>query len=177
MKLDFNVIVPAATAGDKKARDVLMERFYAWSVTQAKGIVGDSEVAKDVAVGFWEWLYTGGGLNEFDPKKGAFYPWMGMHIRSRARDTARQKTTPLVFGNEAEPDDYAEDVTAQVSALQDLESIAAKLRSGTQKDVFWRMLDGATPDDIAQELNLSTQRVRNVIVEIRELIRATREGE
>lgn len=173
MKLDFNVIVPAAKAGDQKARDQLMENFYAWSITQAKLVVRDMEAAKDVAVGFWEWLFTGGGLDEFDPAKGAFYPWMEMHIRFRAKDAARQKETKLVYYSDvADPDDFS-NFTGQVGAMQDLETIASKLRSATQKDVFWRMIEGATAEDIAQELGLSEKRIANVISEVRELIRAT----
>src|SRR5688572_30207324 len=125
MKLDFSNIVPLATAGNQKARDELMAGFYAWSVIQAKNHVKDAELAKDVAVDFWEWLFTKGGLKEYDPAKGAFYPWMEMHIKFRAKDAARQKSTQLTYVSEvAEPNDHEQDFTARLGAMQDLETIA-----------------------------------------------------
>lgn len=177
MKLDFSVVIPAARAGDKAARDQLMAHFYAWSVTQARAIIRDSETAKDVALGFWEWLFTKGGIEQYDPAKGAFYPWMVVCLRRRARDTAEKKALPVVYYSEvSDSGDFSPDLFSQLSALQDLEAVAGKLRGATEKDVFWRMIEGATAQDIAEELGLSPKRVRNVIGEIRALIRSITEA-
>ena len=45
--VDFKTVVPALQAGDKAAWDMLMTKFYAWSVTQVKQVVRDPERAKD----------------------------------------------------------------------------------------------------------------------------------
>ena len=176
MKIDFNVVVPAAQAGDKAAQNKLMEAFYAWSVTQAKSVIHDSETAKDVAVAFWTWLFTEGGLEKFDPTKGSFYSWMGVCIKRRAKDTHERRKPNLVYGHGGDGsrgDDSVSDFTEQLSAIEDLQSVAEKLRSAVQKDVFWRLIEGASAADIAQELDLSPKRVQNVIGEVRGIIRAT----
>lgn len=170
MKIDFNTVVPAARAGDKAAQDKLMEAFYGWSVTQARFIIRDSEMAKDVAVGFWTWLFTEGGLEKFNSAKGSFYSWMGVCIKRRAKDAAKQRKPDVMYFSEVQNPDSWNDST---SGSQDLQAVAAKLRSPMQKDVFWRMIEGASAIDIAQELGLSPKRVQNIIGEVRELIRAT----
>lgn len=174
MKLDFDVIVPAAKAGDKPARDKLMEAFYGWSVTQAKTVIRDSDAAKDVAVDFWSWLFSEGGLNQFDPAKGNFYSWMQVCIKRRAKDAAKRRKPDVAYFSEVnDTEDFTPGEDSLLSGLQDLQAIADQLRNPTQKDVFWRMIEGATVEDIAQELGLSEKRVQNAIGEVRELIRAT----
>jgi len=191
-RFDFKTIVPAAQAGDKAARDKLMAEFYAWSIVQATRTLRNREDAENVAVSFWEWLYTKNGIDQFDPAKGPFYPWMAMRIRYQAFDSLKKKKVRLVYGSVVNdpacfdpiPDAYtpeelpkgsssSPDPLAQLIARQELESVASKLRSPTQKEVFWRMIDGATPQDIAEELGLSLSRIRNVMGEVRVLIRAT----
>lgn len=174
MKLNFDVVVPAAKAGDKPARDKLMEAFYGWSVTQARSVIRDSDAAKDVAVGFWAWLFTEGGLDRFDPAKGSFYSWMEVCIKRRAKDASMQRKPNVVYyGEMNDPEDFTPGEDLKLSGIQDLQSIEDQLRSTMQKDVFRRMLDGASATDIAQELGLSPKRVQNVIGEVREFIRAT----
>ena len=174
MTIDFKTVVPAAQAGDKAAQDALMKDFYAWSVFVAKTIARDPELAKDIAVAFWAWLFTEGGVLEYDPAKGAFFSWMEMRIKYRVKDAVKSQSPKLVYFSEVnDPEAFDPDPTDRLSALQDLEAIAAKLRGPTQKEVFWRLIEGATPKEIADECGISEKRARNVIGEVRELIRAT----
>src|SRR3990172_1139030 len=95
--IDFKTVVPAAQAGDKAAQNLLMEKFYAWSVTVARNVVRDSEIAKDVAVDFWTWMFTGKGILEYDSAKGAFYSWMEMRLKYRALDAMKKQQPKLAY--------------------------------------------------------------------------------
>ena len=176
--IDFTVIVPALQAGDKAAWDKLMVAFYAWSVTQAKSVVRDAEQAKDIAVEFWAWLRTD-GVKGFDPAKGSFYNWMASQLRYRALDaTKRQKPKVAYYScvsdpNSFDPEAVDPDPVLQLSAMQDLNAIAAGLKPA-QRDVFWLLLEGATVEDIAADCGVSEKRARNMIGEVREAIRAQR---
>jgi len=171
MTIDFKSVVPAAQAGDKAARDKLMAAFYAWSVTQARAIVHDSERAKDIAVDFWTWLYTEGGIIGYDPTKGAFYPWMESQLWYRALNAVKQKQPQIVYSEVSDPNSWDADPTSKIGALEDIETIADKLR-GTQKDVFWLLLEGSTVEEIAAACSVSEKRARNMIGQVREAIRA-----
>ena len=57
-----------------------------------------------------------------------------------------------------------------MSALQDAEEVARKLRTAQHKDVFWRLIEGATASEIADELDISVKRARNLISEVRAVI-------
>lgn len=170
MKLNFEVLIPAVQAGDKAARDELMEAFYAWSITRVKIIVRDPERAKDVAVGFWEWLFAGGVL-EYSAEKGAFYPWMARRIKYRALDAVKQKQTPVMYYSDVnDPTSFEPDPSTRVGALQDVDEIADKLK-GVQRDVFWLLLEGTGIDEIAEACGVSEKRARNLIGQVRAVIR------
>ena len=169
--LDFKTVVPAAQAGDKTARDALMTAFYAWSVTQAREVVHEAEAAKNVAVDFWTWLFAEGGVLEYDPEKGAFYPWMAAQIRHIALAAAKKGRPKINY--HAEPPAYEEqnaDFTARIGALRDLEEIALTLPSAPHKDVYWRLIEGATPREIEEETGLSAPRVRKLVRDVRAAI-------
>jgi RNA polymerase sigma factor (sigma-70 family) len=175
-KLDFDTIIPAAQQGDKGARDQLMLHFYAWSITQARRIIRDSETAKNVALGFWIWLFNGDGLSKYDPEKGSFYTWMRVCIEHRAVDELRRN-------HRKEPQEPVR-ATTDLPELSDpvrsweiKKAIADKLRSPTHKDVFELLMNGASATEIAEELNLSEKRVRNVIGELRAQIREVTNGD
>jgi len=169
--IDFKTVVPAAQAGDKAAHDALMAAFYAWSVSEVRRIVRDSERAKDIAVDFWTWLFTGKGVLEYDAAKGAFYPWMANQLRYRALERAKQEPQLMYCSEVNDPDSFAaSDPAAQLSALQDLDAVAKAMKSAQHKDVFWRLIEGATPEDIASEIGVSVKRARNLIGEVRAVI-------
>jgi len=172
MSIDFTEVVAAARAGDKAAKDALMTHFYAWSITQARRVIRDSETAKNVALDFWVWLYNGGGLNKYDSAKGSFFTWMRVCIQRRAQDELRRTQPKSVGALEVSPSDSA-DLSNPALSLEIKQQLAEKLRSPTHKEVFWLLANGATPAEIAEELQLSEKRVRNVIGELRELVRAT----
>ena len=169
--LDFKTVVPAAQAGDKAARDALMAAFYAWSVTQAREVVHEAEAAKNVAVDFWEWLFADDGVLEYDPEKGAFYPWMSAQIRHLAL-AATKKGRPKInyYAEMPVNGETLTDPTERIGALRDLEEVAAALPSGQHKDVYWRLVEGATPKEIADETGLSAQRVRKLVKDVRDAI-------
>ena len=171
MNIDFKTVVPAAQAGDKAARDALMSAFYAWSVTQAREVVREAEAAKNVAVDFWCWMFSEGGVLEYDPEKGAFFPWMALQIRHLALAAAKKGRPKINYYNDV-PDyeAYTEDASTRISALQDLEEIAATLPSGQHKDVYWRLVEGTTPKEIGEELGLSAPRVRKLVKDVRDAI-------
>src|SRR3990167_1832172 len=151
MKLDLTAVVAAAKAGDKKARDVLMSRFYAWSVTQAKRVLGDTDDACNVAVDFWEWLYSKDGFDHFEPAgvKGDFFAWMGLCIKRRAKDASIKRKPKVVYSSTLnDPGNFEEDPLARLSAIEDVESVANTLRSPVQKEIFWRLLQGVTVADM-----------------------------
>ena len=169
MKFDFQKDTPALKAGDRAAFNKLMEDYYGWSVVQARQVIRDSERAKDAAVTFWEQLPR--LLRDQPPADGALLPWMEVCIRNTAIDQVRAKQPKVRY--EAEPTDVRadqSDPTLQLSALQDMEAIAAQLRSAQHKDVFWRLIEGATPRDIAEECGLSLKRAQNLISEVRGII-------
>lgn len=170
-KVDFDILVPAAQAGNKAAQDALMASFYAWSVSEARRVVRDTERAKDIAVDFWSWLFKDKGVLEYDAARGAFYPWMAAQLRYRALAALGEKQPKVVYYSEvSDPNTWSPDPAVRVGALQDLEAVAADLKSGQHKDVFWRLIEGVTPQEIADELGISIKRARNLIGEVRAVI-------
>ena len=170
--IDFKTVVPAAQAGDKAARDALMTSFYAWSVTQARQVVHEAEAAKNVAVDFWTWLFTDGGIGEYDAEKGAFFPWMAAQIRHLALAATKKGRPKINYYADAptEFDTSHGDAAERIGALRDLEEIAHNLPSGQHKDVYWRLVEGATAKEIADELGLSAPRVRKLVKDVRDAI-------
>jgi DNA-directed RNA polymerase specialized sigma24 family protein len=173
-QIDFKTAVPAAQAGDKAAQDILMSAFYAWSVSEVRRIVRDSERAKDIAVDFWTWMFREKGVLEYDAAKGAFYPWMTNALRYRALERTKQEPKLIYTSEVNNPEswDTAPDPSERLSALQDLEAVAKAMRSAQHKDVFWRLIEGATADEIALEIGVSVKRARNLIGEVRAVIQA-----
>jgi len=170
MSIDFKIVVPAAQAGDKAAQDLLMEKFYAWSVTQAKTVARDPEQAKDIAVDFWTWMFTGGGIKEYDPEKGAFYSWMEMRIKYKAQDAMKKQKPKLAYYSEvSDPNSWSADPSGRLGAMQDLETIANGL-TPKQRDVFYRLLEGTTPKEIAEECGMSEKRANDLVRQVREAI-------
>ena len=176
MTIDFKTAVPAAQAGEKAAQDALMTGFYAWSVTHAKQYVRDSEMAKDVAVEFWAWMFAG-GIKDYDPEKGAFFPWMANKLRYRALDEGRKGRPQVMYYSEVndprtgDMDPTAGSVAIDLAKAQaDLETVAAQLTTAQQKEVFWRLIEGATPAEIADEIGVSVKRAQNLIGEVRAVI-------
>ena len=169
MIVDFKTVIPAGQAGDKTAQDALMAGFYAWSVTQVKFYARDSELAKNIAVDFWTWLFTEGGLQLYDNGKGAFLPWARNYLVGRAMNATRKRQPKVAYYSEvSDPASY--DSTERMSALQDVETVVGKLRTAQHKDVFWRLIEGATASEIADELDISVKRARNLISDVRAVI-------
>lgn len=170
MNLDFKTIVPALKAGDKKAWDALMERFYGWSVTQAKRVIRDPEEAHNTAVKFWAWLRK--GVMDYDPTKGTFYAWMTMRLRYQAMSAVKKQQPRIVYGHEIQEESSdAQNPINLLGALQDIEGIAEQLKPA-QRDLFWQLIEGATAEEIAEGYNISVQQARNQIARIRQVIRA-----
>ena len=166
-KISFAQVVPAAQAGNKAARDTLMAAFYAKTVTIAKAIVRDSEAAKDVALGFWEWLYAEDGIAQV---RDAFYPWMEKVVRSRALAAAEKRQPKVMYYSEVQdPDTWSADPAEQVGAMQDMQVIAGKLPP-VQQDVFWMLMEGATLTQIAGECEISERQARRIIDQVRDAI-------
>jgi RNA polymerase sigma factor (sigma-70 family) len=90
--MDFETIVPAAQAGDQKARDELMKGFYGWTVSQARLYVNDFDTAANIAVLVWERLLTENRLAQYDPAKGSFFGWLKAIVANAAVDELRRPT-------------------------------------------------------------------------------------
>lgn len=172
-EVDFKILVPACAAGDKAAQDQLMGSFYGWSVSEVRRIVHDSERAKDVAVEFWAWLFKDKGVLEYDAAKGAFYPWMANQLRYRALAAVAQPQPHVVYFSEVnDPNTWAPDPETRIIALQNAEAVVKALKSAQHKEVFCRLMVGATVKEIADELDISVKRARNLIGEVRAVIQA-----
>src|SRR3990167_7075705 len=65
-----------------------------------------------------------------------------------------------------------QDVTKQISARQDLDAVAGRLKSAQHKDTFWLLLNGASVKDIAFECDVSESRARALIADVRSVIEA-----
>ena len=170
MSVDFKTVIPAAQAGDKSAQNSLMEHFYKWSIAQVTPYVRDIERASDLAVEFWAELFDG-GIKEYDERKGAFLTWASNRLRSRAIDSTRKGRPKVVYYSEiSDPTAWDADPADRLSGMQDLETVAGKLRTAQHKDVFWRLVEGATASEIADELDVSVKRARNLVSEVRAVI-------
>lgn len=94
--VDFKTVIPRARAGDLAAHNELMAAFYAWTVSEAKKVVRDSELAKDVAVDFWAWLRKKrGGLRTYKGDGALFFSWMRKGIALRAKAALRVEKRKL----------------------------------------------------------------------------------
>ena len=170
MSVDFKTVIPAAQAGDKAAQDALMAGFYKWSIAQITPYVRDIERASNIAVEFWAELFEG-SIREYDERKGAFLTWAANRLRSRAIDSTRKGRPKVVYYSEvSDPTAWDVDPADRLSALQDLEAVAGKLRTAQHKEVFWRLVEGATAREIADELDISVKRARNLVSEVRAVI-------
>ena len=170
MSVDFKTVIPAAQAGDKTAQDALMEHFYKWSIVQVMPYVRDIERASDIAVEFWAELFEG-DISHYDERKGAFLTWASNRLRSRAIDSTRKGRPKVVYYSEiSDPTAWDVDPADRLSGVQDLETVAGKLRTAQHKEVFWRLIEGATAREIADELDISVKRARNLVSEVRAVI-------
>ena len=168
--VDFKTVIPAAQAGDKAAQDALMAAFYKWSITQVTPYVRDLDDASGIAVEFWADLFAG-DIRLYDERKGAFLTWAANRLRSRAIDATRKGKPQVVYYSEvSDPTRWDVDPADRMSALQDLEAVAGKLRTPQHKEVFWRLIEGATAKEIAEEIGLSVKRARNLVGEVRAVI-------
>ena len=169
MKFDFQKDRAALKADDRSAFNLLMEDYYGWSVTQVRKIIHDPERAKDVAVTFWEQLPV--KLEQYDSERLTFVAWMEQCLRNMAVDGARVKQPKVSYTSD--PQDVRseeQDVTKQISARQDLDAVAGKLKSAQHKDTFWLLLNGASVKDIAFECDVSESRARALIADVRAVI-------
>lgn len=188
-QIDFNDVIPRAQAGDLKAHNELMAAFYAWSVTQAHEVVRDSEMAKNIAVEFWTWLRNG-GIQECR-NMDSFYSWMATVIRNLAVNVVRKKRPRIFYGLNTAPgkggDGYTyhnnrdrkgrpiecgvvPTFTNECDLRHDL-AVFAKRLSPSARRVLNLMLDGATPQAIADECGFSRKRAQNLIGSIRKQIK------
>ena len=169
-QIDFKIIIPAAQAGSKAAQDALMAAFYKWSIAQVTPYVRDLDDASGIAVEFWADLFAG-DINRYDERKGAFLTWAGNNLRNRALN-ATHKRKPTVYYTDSTrlAAEIDADPADRLSAMQDLEQVAQALRTPQHKEVFWRLIEGATAEEIAEEIGVSTKRARNLIGEVRAVI-------
>jgi RNA polymerase sigma factor (sigma-70 family) len=166
----------ALKAGDRATFNRLMEDYYGWSVSQVRKIIHDPERAKDVAVTFWEQLPE--RLKHYDESRPTFLAWAEQNLLNLARNTVIDRPQPKITYT-SDPEDVRAatgDVAQRLSARQDLEAIAGRLKSAQHKDVFWLLIAGATAKDIAMECDLSLKRTQNLIAEVRAVIQEQLEG-
>lgn len=169
MNLDFKTVVPAAQAGDKAARDKLMAEFYAWSVTQARRFVRNSEASKNVAVSFWEWMYTKGGIAKYDATV-PLLTWMTSQIRKLASRETRKGRPTIMYCEEVRDERVESDRLTHLEAAEDLRALADTLPTYRHREVYWRLVEGATPKEIGEELGLNAPRVRKLVKDVRDAI-------
>lgn len=176
MKFNFKTDFPSLKSGDKQAFNNLMTDFYAWSIKEACKTFHprDRERAEDTALAFWEQLP--GKLEQFDPQKSKFLSWAATCIRNLAINAIADKPQPDVhYWSDTERVEADEpDPTLRLDALEDVTAISDALPKRKQQ-VFWRLLEGATVDEIAEEMGVSESRARNIIGHIRRIIREQRE--
>lgn len=167
--IDFENTAAALKAGDRQAWRELMGRFYGWSVALTKKIVRDPEQAANVALDFWERLPV--DIRAYNPGQGSLYTWMTRCLTNRAINSARKKRVAVSYRRETPEEDHAVTTPeSQLSALQDIDAIAARLPPLLQQ-VFWRLLEGATEAELADELGIAPKRVGRLIGQVRRVIR------
>lgn len=171
--LDFSTVVPAAQRGDHKAQNALMEKFYGWSVTQAKQVARDHEIAADIAVEFWDRLLRQGGIKAYD-NKVPFLTWMRVRLRSQAIDWVRANKRPKVYlSGEVQLDETVEggdDPLSVVEAEELWERVQECLTPG-QRNVMERLMRGEAYEDIAEALGVEVQSVYDTASKARARIR------
>ena len=175
-KFNFKTDFDALKAGDKTAFNNLMEDFYGWSINEAKKTVQyDTERAHDVAVTFWEKLPE--AIQRFDTNRASFLTWASTCIRNLAvNEIARNPRPAVYYGSEIEQNSDIDDPTLQLEALQDFDVVTSQLTPG-QLDVFWRLVEGATKEEIIEELGTTDAAVRKTLERIRRVIRGQIEEE
>lgn len=169
MKFRFKTDFPALKAGDKLAFNNLMEDFYAWSCDQARFTIRDSERSKDVALTFWETLSD--TIQSFDPKKASFQAWASVCIKNLAIKEITRARKPVVYYGNEENDPSIDDPMLRLEALQDFDAVVERLKPGQEQDVFWRLVEGVSTEEIAEELGVSVKRARNIVGKVRDAIK------
>lgn len=180
-QLDFETIVPAAQAGDKKAQDALMVGFYNWTIGQARLYGAEEEQARDIAVEFWGSLFANDVIAQYDASRGSFFGWMKLKLKAMAyaeiRKSFAEKRRPA---HDPVPyDDERMHVTDEQSpeALVDAADLAEAMRDrlhGSERDVFDLMCEEYTAAEIAEHLGLTPGYTRTLIANVRRKLAAFR---
>jgi RNA polymerase sigma factor (sigma-70 family) len=174
-KFNFKTDFPALVAGDKAAFNNLMQDFYGWSINQAKETIRyDTERAHDVALSFWEQLPK--TVQTFDGNKGAFLTWAAACIRNLAVNELENQRPKLYSSDLIQSSPVEDDPTLRMDALQDFDAIVECLQPQEQ-DVFWRLIEGVSVEELAEELGVSEKRTRNLVAQVRRVIRGQMEDE
>lgn len=169
-KVDFATVIPAVQAGDKVAQDALMKGFYGWTVLYAKRIVKDFDLAADIAVSYWTWLYQKGGIQKYDGAIPAF-TWIRQQLRDHLRDYLRYRhDAPVEY--QAAPEDVAGgDTPEEVELARDMQ-VQIETGLNPQEIVILRtLLSGQDARAVAKVLDVPTQRARDLISALRAKIR------
>lgn len=164
--MDFETIVPAAQAGDQKARDELMEGFYGWTVSQARLYVNDFERSANIAVLVWERLLTENRLAQYDPAKGSFFGWLKAIIANAAVDELR-KAAP-----EEVPDEHIEDAPGAAPLTEDFfrdgqDAIRAALTKQERRAFDVILDEGADISAIARVLDIDHGNAQRLLSRVR----------
>lgn len=172
-KLDFKTVVPAAQAGDKAAQDAIMEKFYGWSILQARQIARDEERAADAAVDFWDRMLRQGGIGAYDGRV-PFLTWLRVRLRSHTIDWLRKRKQPMIYSYGNSPVDetvaYEPDPADELIADEWWKRLRERL-SGREYDVLAATAGGCTAVELAHAFGCSTQHVYDVLSAARAKVR------
>jgi len=151
MKVDFGTVIPAVQAGDKDAQDALMRGFYAWTVGHCRRTVGDPDLAADIAVAYWDWLLTKGGIQRYHGEIPAF-TWLRQQLRDLMRDYLRNRhAPPIEFRADIEDAEGGDSPEALASAAELSRLVEAAL-DPEDAMIYRGLLEGLEVVEIARAI-------------------------
>jgi RNA polymerase sigma-70 factor, ECF subfamily len=171
-------LVRSLRAGQRKALEVLYDRYVGLVYSIAYKILGNSQEAEDLTqdifVTFWQ-------QESFDPSRGSLKSFLGLLTRSRAVDKIRRRNTTNGFLERwqkivtEESSDPMPLEKASMEECQEAVQLAMQQISDEQRLVLeMNYYEGLSQAKISQELNLSLgvvkHRSRQGMIELRKLL-------
>jgi RNA polymerase sigma-70 factor (ECF subfamily) len=176
--LSDEAVLAGVAAGDSDAAAVLVRRFQARVYGLARSIVGDAQLAEDVAQEAFvrAWRHA----PSYDPYRGAVAPWLLTITRNVALDLLRSRrvrpTEPLeghvarLLSEDGLPDDLA---VASADARRVVTALAA-LPEGQRRAVVLASYGGRTAQEVGEidgiPLGTAKTRIRQGLRRLRETL-------
>ena len=169
-RVKFETVVPDVVAGDPEATQRLMAAAYPWMATYCRRIVGDPDLAADIALSFWGKLVTEGLIQKYDAERGYFMPWMRTQLHNALsrylRDRQEVDMTPV------EP--ALMDINAGPGGTPEEEAIASEMAAqilvnltGEEQALYYGLMEGLDAKELSRRIDRTQRTTEDKLLDLR----------